>query len=39
MGDTVNSLFRKLLRLNFNVLYAATNNRYVDGKDIKGLLI
>ena len=35
-GDSVNRLFGSLLRLNFDVLHAATNNRYIDG-DIKRL--
>ena len=29
--DSVNSLKGSLLRLSFDVLHAATNNRYVDG--------
>ena len=28
-------MFGSLLRLNFDVLYAATNNRYVDGDNIR----
>ena len=28
-------MFGSLLRLNFEVLHAATNNRYVDGNDIR----
>ena len=32
-GDTVNSLFGSLLRLNCDVLNAATNKRYVDDND------
>ena len=34
-GDSVNSLLGSLLRLSFDVLHAATNNRYVDGDDIR----
>ena len=34
-GDSVNSLLGSLLRLNFNVLNAATNNRYIDSDDIR----
>ena len=34
-GDNVNSLFGSLVRFNFDVLHAATNNRYVDGDDIR----
>ena len=34
-GDGVRSLFGSLLRLNFDVLHAATNNRYIDGDDIR----
>ena len=34
-GHSVNSLFESLLRLNFDVLHVATNNRYVDGNDIR----
>ena len=34
-GDSVNSLLGSLLRLNFDVLHAATTNRYVDGDDIR----
>ena len=34
-GDSVNSLFGSLLRLNFDVLHAGTNNRFVDGNDIR----
>ena len=34
-GDSVNSLKGSLLRLNFNVLHAATNNRYVNNNDIR----
>ena len=33
-GYTFNSLFGSLLRLNSDVLNAATNKRYVDGNDI-----
>ena len=33
-GDSVKSLFGSLLKLNFDVLHAATNNRYIDGDDI-----
>ena len=32
--DSVNSLTRNLLRLLFDVLHSAINNRYVDGNDI-----
>ena len=34
-GDSANSSFGSLLRLNFDVLDSATNNRYVDGDDIR----
>ena len=34
-GDSVNSLLRSLLRLNFDVLHAATNDRFIDGDDIR----
>ena len=34
-GDCVNSLFGSLLILNFDVLHAATNNRFVNGNDIR----
>ena len=34
-GDSVNGLFGSLLRMNFDVLHAATNNRYVNGKDMR----
>ena len=33
--DSVNSLKGSLLRLNADVLHAATNNRYIDGDDIR----
>ena len=33
--DSVLSLLNSYLELNFDVLHAATNNRYVDGKDIR----
>ena len=33
-GDSVISLLNSYLELNFDVLHAATNNRYVDGNDI-----
>ena len=33
--DSVNSLLNSYLELNFDVLHAATNNRYVDGNDIR----
>ena len=33
--DSVNSLLGSLLRLNFDVLHAATDNRYLDGDDIR----
>ena len=33
--DSVISLLNSYLELNFDVLHAATNNRYVDGNDIK----
>ena len=33
--DSVISLLNSYLELNFVVLHAATNNRYVDGNDIK----
>ena len=34
-GDSVNGLKRSLLRLNADALHAATNNRYLDGGDIR----
>ena len=34
-GDSVKSLLGSLLRLIFGVLHAATNNRYIDGDDIR----
>ena len=34
-GDSVESLLSSRLRLKFDVLHAPTNNRYVDGNDIK----
>ena len=34
-GDSVNSLKGSLLGLNFDVLHAATKNRYIDGNDIR----
>ena len=34
-GDSVISLLGSLLRINFDVLHAATNNRYRDGDDIR----
>ena len=34
-GDSVNSLFGSLLRLNFDALHAATKNRYVEGGNIR----
>ena len=34
-GDSVNSLFESLLRLYFDVLHAATNNRSIDGDNIR----
>ena len=34
-GDSVNSLLGSLLRANFDVLHAATTNRYIDGDDIR----
>ena len=33
--DSVSSLQNSYLELNFDVLHAATNNRYVDGNDIR----
>ena len=33
--DNVISLLNSYLELNFDVLHAATNNRYVDGKDVR----
>ena len=33
--DSVNSLLNSYLDLNFDVLHAATNNRYVDNNDIR----
>ena len=33
--DSVILLLSSYLELNFDVLHAATNNRYVDGKDIR----
>ena len=35
MEDSVISLLNSFLELNFDVLHAATNNRYVDGNDIR----
>ena len=32
---SVNSLLNSYLELNFDVLHAATNNRYADGNDIR----
>ena len=34
-GDSVISFLNSYLELNFDVLHAATNNRYVDGNDIR----
>ena len=34
-GDSVNGLKGSLLRLNADVLHAATNNRYIDVDDIR----
>ena len=34
-GDFMISLLGSPLRANFDVLYAATNNRYIDGDDIR----
>ena len=34
-GDSVNSLLGSRLRVNFDVLHAVTNNRYIDGDDIR----
>ena len=34
-GDSVKSLLGNLLRLNFDVLHAATNNRYIGGVDLR----
>ena len=34
-GDSVDGLKESLLRLNDDVLHAATNNRYIDGDDIR----
>ena len=34
-GDSVKSLFGSLLKLNFDVLHAATTNRFIDGDDIR----
>ena len=34
-GDSVNSLLGSVLRINFDVLDAATNNRYIDCDDIR----
>ena len=34
-GDSVKCLLGSLLRLNFVVLHAVTNNRYTDGDDIR----
>ena len=34
-GDSVNSLLGSLLRLNFDVLHAATIDRYIDEDDIR----
>ena len=33
--DSVISLLHSYLEINFDVLHAATNNRYVDGNDIR----
>ena len=33
--DSVISLLNSYLELNFDVLHSATNNRYVDGNDIR----
>ena len=33
--DSVISLLNSYLEINFDVLHAATNNRYVDGNDIR----
>ena len=33
--DSVISLLKSYLELNFDVLHTATNNRYVDGNDIR----
>ena len=34
-GDSVNSLLGSLKRLSFDVLHTATDNRYIDGDDIR----
>ena len=34
-GDSVISLLNSYLELNFDILHAATNNRYADGNDIR----
>ena len=34
-GQSVNSLLGTLIRLNFDVLHAATSNRYIDKDDIR----
>ena len=34
-GDCVGSLKGNLLKSNFDVLHAATNNRFIDGDDIR----
>ena len=34
-GDSVSSLLGSVLRANFDVLHAATNNRYIDDDDIR----
>ena len=34
-GDSVKSLLGSLIRLNFDVLHAATNNRHADGDQIR----
>ena len=37
--DSVISLLNSYLELNFDVLHAATNNRYVDGNDIRLIIL
>ena len=37
--DSVISLLNSYLELNFDVLHAATNNRYVDGNDIRLVIL
>ena len=34
-GDSVNKLLGSVIRLNFDILHTATNNRYKDGDEIR----